>query len=296
MLKWRLLIGIPSIALITLLCWLDANNPFPGIYLMPFFLLCVFFLCDEVLDLLNAGGVHPRRSTVYFGTLTMMILCWLACLRSFPHVREEGWNVAALACLQTLLAMAGGVVIAFIGEMIRFKNPGGITINLAGALFVITYIGMLGCFMIMLRIAYGIGAVLSLVIVTKLCDIGAYTVGRLCGRHKLAPDLSPGKTIEGGIGGLLFAVLGTWITMELLFPYLLRRESNTPLTGLILFGVLVGLTGALGDLAESLIKRDVGRKDSSSNLPGFGGFLDLFDSLLLAAPVAFAMWAYGLIR
>lgn len=297
MLFWRFVIGIPIIALLSLLCYLDAEkSPFPGLYLMPFFLICVYFLCDELLTLFKAGGIRPRRSTVYAGILFMMTLCWLACFRSFSHIQAEGWHVAAHACLLTMLAMAGGVIIAFIGEMARYKEPGGATKNLAGAIFVITYIGMLGCFMIMLRIAYGIGAVLSLVVVTKFCDMGGYTFGRLFGYHKWVPGLSPKKTVEGAIGGLLFAIVGAYLTMNVLFPYIMGRPSNTTLAGLITFGILVGLTGSTGDLAASLIKRDVGRKDSGSIVPGFGGFLDIFDSLLLAAPVAFAMWAFGLIQ
>ena len=293
---------------------------------------------------MNSGGLFPRRSTVYLGTILMMTLCWMSCYRSLPYLRtsqttaysysgdyvareasvvmetnstiaddstqettlntenlfhfqnEEGWKTAALACVHTLLAMAAGVIIAFIGEMFRFKSPGGNTINLAGAIFAITYIGMLGCFMIMLRVAYGVGAVLSLIIVTKMCDIGAYTVGKLLGRHKMSPGLSPGKTVEGAVGGLIFAILGAWFTIDFLFPYWMNQQPNTSWTGLIIFGFFVGLTGMVGDLAESLIKRDVKRKDSGEGIPGFGGFLDLFDSLLLSAPVAFGLWAFKVVQ
>ena len=263
--------------------------------MMPPFFVCVWFLCHEFLALLNAGGLYPRRSTVYAGTLWIMVWCWLA---SYKIQGAGGDDVAAKACLLTLLAMAGGIIIAFVGEMARFKHPGGNTINLAGSIFAIGYLGMLGCFMIMLRIAYGIGAVISLVITTKFCDIGAYTVGRLIGRHKLAADLSPGKTIEGGFGGLAFAVFGAWLSIEVLIPWFNGEEicRGGQWFGLIVFGILVGITGAIGDLAESLIKRDVRRKDSGNTVPGFGGFLDIFDSLLLAAPVAFGLWAFGIVR
>lgn len=296
MLLWRILIGIPIIAAVSLLCWLDASCTIPGTWLMPFYLVATYFLCSEILELLNGAGLHPRHSTVYIGTFWVMIMCWLSCYKTMPHIQEEGWDVAAKACLLTLIAMAAGVIIAFLGEMARFKSPGGNTINLAGAVFAVTYVGLLSCFMIMLRIAYGIGAVLSLVIVTKLCDVGAYIIGRLFGRHKLVPGLSPGKTIEGAVGGIAFAILGAWLTIDVILPYVLERKTDTSFLGLIVFGVAVGLTGGLGDLAESLIKRDVGCKDSGRIVPGFGGFLDIFDSLLLAAPVAFGLWAFGLIR
>ncbi len=294
MLFWRLTIGIPLVALLLFLCYLDDRISVPGAVLLPLFFVCVFFLCKELLDLLRCGGLNPRKSTVYIGVFSMMTLCWFSCYRSFPQVIEHGWDKAASGCVLTLLSMAVGVIIAFIGEMIRYRSPGRHTIDLAGAIFIITYIGMLGCFMIMLRIAYGIAAVLSLVIVTKLCDIGAFTVGKLFGRRKLVPSLSPGKTIEGMIGGLLFSILGSCLVFEVLFPCCFPaqfRSVTTPL-GVLLFGLLVGVTGAVGDLAESLIKRDVGQKDSGKNVPGFGGFLDIFDSLLLAAPVTFGFWAF----
>ena len=306
MLRWRLLIGIPLVALLVLFCWLDAIAPAPGLVLMPFFLVCVFFLCREIMQLLNAGGIYPRRTTIYVGVFGTIVLSWIACCNSMPYIarfehsivdafqnetvdsrgsgatvqeqdraiseasravstarralegaekaletaREraaerndaisdgtasgrvdkktvvdeqtrdgennsveasvefsEGqeWKTAAYACVHILLAIAFGVLIAFVGEMLRFKLPGGHMINLSGAVFAIVYIGLLGSFMVLLRVAYGVMAVFSMALITKMCDVGAYTVGRLVGRHKMAPSLSPGKTIEGGIGGMCFA-------------------------------------------------------------------------------------------
>jgi phosphatidate cytidylyltransferase len=127
-------------------------------------------------------------------------------------------------------------------------------------------------------------------------DIGAYTVGRLIGRRKMAPRISPGKTIEGGVGAIVFScgiawLAGAWITGARV-PWSLPAASQT---GWLVYGLLVGGAGMVGDLAESLLKRDVGRKDSSSWLPGFGGVLDMVDSVLLAAPVAWACWLLGLV-
>ncbi len=408
MLRWRLLIGIPAVAALILLCWLDAISPVPGILLVPIFLVCVYFLCKETLQLLNAGGIYPRRTTIYFGVFGTIVLSWFSCYNSLPLIaelersiaiaiqndaetenaprttsvkttndgeiapepsatetaaqareaeelgrvakaleaarnalkaaesaaehalkrsqkngetaengveiaetvsteiapeptlfafsNENEWKTAAFACVHILLAIAAGVLIAFVGEMLRFKLPGGHMINLSGAIFAIVYVGLLGSFMVMLRIAYGVAAVVSMIVVVKFCDIGAYTVGRLFGRHKMAPNLSPGKTIEGGFGGVAFAILGAWLSTAVIFPLATGEPSQTTWLGVVIYGVTVGLAGALGDLAESLIKRDVMRKDSGTNVPGFGGFLDIFDSLLLAAPVAFGLWAFHVIR
>jgi phosphatidate cytidylyltransferase len=134
-------------------------------------------------------------------------------------------------------------------------------------------------------------------------DIGAYTVGRLIGRHKMAPLISPGKTIEGAFGALAFSCLGAWLAFQFVVPWTAEHSAvamqwSHPWSlwwGWIVFGLLVGAAGMLGDLAESLLKRDVGRKDSSTWLPGFGGVLDILDSLLLSAPVAWACWFFGLV-
>jgi phosphatidate cytidylyltransferase len=141
---------------------------------------------------------------------------------------------------------------------------------------------------------FGIAAIASLAIVVKMCDIGAYTFGRLLGRRKMTPVLSPGKTWEGAVGGLAFACLGSWLALNWLAPALSAGLAPRSAWCWLGYGLFVGIAGILGDLAEPLIKRDVGRKDSSAWMPGFGGVLDLLDSVLFAAPVAFLCWKLGI--
>jgi phosphatidate cytidylyltransferase len=132
--------------------------------------------------------------------------------------------------------------------------------------------------------------------VVKMGDIGAYAIGRLIGRHKLAPRLSPGKTIEGVVGALAFSCLASWAVFRWLTPVWTPSSVRPgPWWGWIAFGLVVSVAGIVGDLAESLLKRDVGLKDSSHWLPGFGGVLDMLDSLLLSAPVAWLLWATGMV-
>ncbi len=135
----------------------------------------------------------------------------------------------------------------------------------------------------------GAGTVLVMfpVLVTWATDTGAYTFGRMLGRHKLIPSVSPSKTIEGATGGLIVAVLGAWAYSQfLLKPF---AQLGLSPTGILLFGLAIGIVGQVGDLAESLLKRDAGVKDSSRLLPGHGGILDRFDSLLFALPVAYLL-------
>jgi phosphatidate cytidylyltransferase len=118
------------------------------------------------------------------------------------------------------------------------------------------------------------------IFVPKMCDTGAYFTGRLFGRHKMAPVLSPKKTWEGAAGGIGLAVV-TAVALDQLGP------SLSGIAAEVGFGVTVGAMGMLGDLAESLIKRDCQRKDASQIMPGFGGVLDVVDSIVFAAPVAY---------
>jgi phosphatidate cytidylyltransferase len=132
----------------------------------------------------------------------------------------------------------------------------------------------------------------SLIAVVKMGDSGAYTVGRLIGRHKMAPVLSPGKTWEGVAGAIGFAMLGAWMVFRLMPGSSTRTEFRWQW---LVYGAIVGVAGLIGDLAESLIKRDAGRKDSSTWMPGFGGILDVLDSILFAAPIAWILWAIELV-
>jgi phosphatidate cytidylyltransferase len=112
------------------------------------------------------------------------------------------------------------------------------------------------------------------------CDSGAYFAGRAFGRHKLFPRVSPNKTWEGAIAGFLAAVLAFALFRHLLLPYLSLRDA-------LACGGIIGIFGQIGDLVESLLKRDAGVKDSSTLIPGHGGVLDRFDSLLFVAPLLF---------
>lgn len=113
-----------------------------------------------------------------------------------------------------------------------------------------------------------------------ICDSAAQFVGLRFGEHKLAPRVSPNKSWEGAVSGFLAALLTAVIAKYLVLPFLSLGES-------LVIGVVVGIFGQLGDLAESLLKRDAGVKDSSAIIPGHGGMLDRFDSLLFVSPILF---------
>ncbi len=125
--------------------------------------------------------------------------------------------------------------------------------------------------------------VLYLIAITKFSDMGAYLTGSLIGRHQMIPHISPKKTWEGFGGALVFSLLASWGLFKLM-PNQLSVLNWTHATAL---GLLLGFAAVIGDLAESIIKRSTGVKDSGNFLPGIGGALDLVDSLLFTAPLLF---------
>jgi phosphatidate cytidylyltransferase len=299
MLRWRLFLGILLAAAVVGLCWLDEwlrrATDVPGLVLFPILLVLVVLASGEILHLAAAAGLRPVPWAVYGGNLLVVAGSWIGSLGG-----QFGWGPHALSTAPmegTVLALSAGVILVFLGEMGRYEKAGGVTANLGAAVLAIVYVGLLSSFLIQLRVAWGVNALLSLLIVVKMSDSGAYVVGRLIGRRKMASKLSPGKTIEGALGALVLACISAWAVFAWLLP---SPDRPAPAAGAcwrwILFGVLVGMAGMVGDLAESLVKRDAGSKESSAWLPGFGGVLDLLDSVLLAAPVGCLLWALGVVR
>jgi phosphatidate cytidylyltransferase len=187
------------------------------------------------------------------------------------------------------LVFALSVLGVFLLEMARYREPGGSVVRIAVGVWVVAYLGLLPSFLAQLRwpregddtlTDRGAAALALAIFVPKFCDIGAYFTGRFLGRHPMTPILSPKKTREGYIGGLVVAVATTVLANAWL-------QVLGGVAAAVGFGVTVGLAAIYGDLAESLIKRDCRQKDASSAVPGFGGVLDVIDSILFAAPVAY---------
>jgi phosphatidate cytidylyltransferase len=290
MLRWRLLLGALLIAALAALCRLDAIADTPGVWLLPVVLVFTILATKELLDLMATAGMNPVRWAVYLVNLFLVALPWI---QSIVHRAEPN---GAHPMPQAALNMVVAVYVIFLIEIARYRQPGGHAANIASGIFAAAYLGFMLALAVMLRMTWGVGALVAWIVVAKMGDTGAYAVGCLIGRHKIAPLLSPGKTVEGAFGALAFSCLGSWLAFTWIVPRSVPESiSPGPWWGWIVFGLLVGLAGLLGDLAESLLKRDVGAKDSSSWLPGFGGVLDIIDSLLLSVPVAWLCWASGLV-
>jgi phosphatidate cytidylyltransferase len=185
-----------------------------------------------------------------------------------------------------LLAVLGGIVLVTVWRLIeqavpsRRRSGASLVRDLSAGVFVQGYVTLLATFTVVLTAAEG-GQwwTLAFIVIAVAADVGAYAFGLMFGKHKMAPVISPKKTWEGFAGGAGASLVGG----VLLSLFML---GNTWWFGLI-FGAAIFLTATLGDLAESLVKRDIGIKDMSSWLPGHGGFLDRLDSILPSAAVAF---------
>ena len=175
----------------------------------------------------------------------------------------------------------------FFCQAVRFGNTGVIT-NCGTNLFAIIYLGLLSSFVLGVRIDFGLWPLLMFIFTVKSSDIGAYTIGKLFGKHKFSPKISPGKTWEGMAGAVIFAAVVGSIFAGVCGIMPVRLGA--------VFGSVFAFLGQLGDLAESMIKRDAARKDSASSLPGFGGILDVIDSPLATAPFAYLFFALVLGR
>ncbi|MBX3266544.1 MAG: phosphatidate cytidylyltransferase [Acidobacteria bacterium] len=186
-----------------------------------------------------------------------------------------------------LLTLALSLIVVIIAETFRFqKDFSKLLAGLGVTVFGVIYIAFLGGFLIATRVGFenvpGLSTKLLLFFFAVIfgSDSGAYFAGRAFGKHKLAPAISPGKTIEGLIGGLLAAAVIAAACSWLFFP-----ELNVWFA--VGLGIVMAAVGVLGDLAESAMKRGSGTKDAANILPGHGGLLDRLDSLLLNAPILY---------
>jgi phosphatidate cytidylyltransferase len=165
----------------------------------------------------------------------------------------------------------------FVLQFIRRDSANAVS-SIAVTLFGLLYIAWFFSFFVKLKfMPDGALMVAFVVLVTKMGDVGAYLVGSTIGKRSLIPRISPQKTVEGTMGGIVFSLVSAIASKTYL--------SGFPYSHLVALGILLGLLTLIGDLAESLLKRDCGVKDSGSALSGFGGMLDLIDSLLFTAPI-----------
>lgn len=245
------LVGIP----IVLLC---IFGPTPLMYLFGFVMMLALNY-----ELANMQGESMQRSFLVFSLFNMAVA--LGC---YTFVTQE---------LGFIFVLINGLVMA---ETV-FTYPKVALPEMMYLAFVNIYCTWLPLHMIPLRLLpQGSWMLMSVFIMVWVCDSGAYFTGYFLGKHKMAPHLSPKKTIEGGVGGVLLTVVAALIIQRFL-PIAPNMLNAVIVALLVAFGAIVG------DLFESYLKRSFGVKDSGNILPGHGGFADRFDSFLMVAPLCF---------
>lgn len=295
MLRYRLTFGPLLIAAVVLVAWLDqwlegrAIGPFwqaiflgrdtapPGVAIFCAAIAISFFASRELSRILKDKGILASRRVNTTAAIAGLLVSTI-----IPA------DVSAVTAVAIVASASGSVLLFSLLFHSRRRGFEGTVAAAGGTLLCFVYLGLMFGFVLAIRRHESAWILLWILLVVKMCDIGAYFTGRTIGRHKLIPWLSPGKTWEGLGGGVLLAAVAGAIGLAALEA---TGQRVPPAWTGLLAGVLFGITGQAGDLIASMFKRDAGLKDSSRLLPGFGGVLDVLDSPLLVAPVAF-WWVY----
>lgn len=244
-------------------------------YAPPFcFLLLVcaasFLAIEEFFSLATQAGLEVFRISGHGSALLL-----LATLYGSATTGSNAWTA--------LLALAASPFVFFALSLCRGNRLATVLPGVAATLLGLIYVSLTLGLLVVVQVSpmsRGLGRqwVFFLLLVVWLGDTGAYYIGRVFGRHPLAPLISPKKTIEGTLGGLLGNLLASVLGKQILL-------SDAALLHLMVLALLMGVVSQIGDLAESALKRGAGVKDSSNLLPGHGGMLDRIDGVLFASPV-----------
>lgn len=264
-----------------------------------------------VLSDLLAGQSHPPRGLVLF--IACLLIGPLAAIELSRIFHASGlatqqWltavaSVAGLSLMYTLPAvaaaehavalLASGMILVIVLSLLTFsrrETVQGVLAATGAVMFAMVYLGFMLGFFLVLRLEHSSWWIVGIILITKSCDTGAYFTGTLIGRHKLIPWLSPGKTWEGLYGGIALSIL-VGVALAGASSWLKDPADHVPLWAGAICGAVFAIVGQFGDLAVSLFKRGASLKDSSHLLPGMGGVLDVLDSPVMVAPVAYWLLA-----
>jgi phosphatidate cytidylyltransferase len=283
MLIHRLLVGSATVIILSSLVYIDQfTAPYHPILLLV--VLGFAAVSTHELTYLFVTEYRPNWHIAYACIFVILLANWFSIhVNNYHTLQSEMRAWMIIICSFVLITLITCIYI-----LSDYDPKRRSTIRLSLYLLSFFYLGICPGFLIRLvwlSPEHYLNLIIAAIAVPKVGDIGAYTVGRLCGKSPLAPILSPKKTREGLFGGICAAVL-TAIAISLLttiFQYGLWEA--------VAFGVIVGTVGATGDLVESMFKRDGEVKDASKRIPGYGGVLDMIDSILFASPVVY-LWFF----
>ncbi len=275
-LNQRLIVSSISIAVVAALIYFS-YIPFVNILIALTIAALAAVGVWEYAQLVKAKGLTPASNLMIIVAVCEVLAFYMT--MAYPELSKL-----------SLLIIVLGFISFFIAH---FGNASNALLHMAVELFGVCYLAVPLSFMLAILYPFSLHAEVQdgrwwlfyLIFVTKVTDVGGYFIGKLVGRHPLAPHLSPKKTWEGAIGGFIFAVLMS-IAMALLGKAFSINSFHLKISEAIWIGMVIGILAQVGDLAESLLKRDAFVKDSNT-LPGVGGILDMLDSLLFTSPVLY---------
>lgn len=265
MLKKRVITALCGIPLLIVTIWFDKPLPWFTILVAVWGLLAVF-------EFYRLVAVSKTRSLTCFG------LIWTLLFILSPHCSYE-------FIVPFLLTSA--IVLPLVWLVLRPKKEGAFS-NWGWMIVGILYVGWLLSYLVALRLDAGRDWVFFALFTIFGSDTLAYFIGRALGRHHLAPSISPNKTWEGAVGGVVGAIV-----VSLLFVIFTSLPLNYAQA--VILGLLVSIFGQFGDLVESLLKRNTGVKESGTLLPGHGGFLDRIDSVVFAGVVVYLYYIFAVL-
>lgn len=308
MLKYRLIFGPLMLGALALILYLDntlgrvkltgtwlqkvflGREYLPaGLLMLALFVVLIILSAREVCGIMRTKGLAADTFLLALSGVTGCVLIYI-----IPLKLDSQSTMAFVATLMAVLFL-----LALVKHNWLRRDPKDAMMTGALTMFAFVYLGVLPGFYVAIRRWHDAWVIAAIILIVKCCDIGAYFTGRAMGKHKLIPWLSPGKTWEGLAGGVLLsalvamglAALGNHLGVEVRGTRMDDPRFATqlifPLFPAFIAGALMGLVGQFGDLTASLFKRDAGIKDSGSSVPGYGGLLDVLDSPIVVAPLAY---------
>ncbi len=283
MLRYRLLFGILMTAFFTAVVifdgWLDGSltastaddKPIQGT------VLCILIALLSVPAQLELSKLSAVKNLKMFIPVSIIASILFA---TYRYWQQEYWHQLVVIRPETyLIFLSVFVMLSLLLYQYISYGTSGVLANCGANYFSILYLGLLSSFFVAMRLDFGLWALLMFVFVVKSADIGAYAIGTSFGKHKFSPKISPSKSWEGmagAVGTAVIVAIGFAVSCDIMVWWLAA-----------IFGLCFAFIGQIGDLVESMMKRDAEQKDSSNNVPGFGGILDVIDSLLVAAPFGY---------
>jgi phosphatidate cytidylyltransferase len=233
----------------------------------PFFIVIIIIALLGLRELYGIAHKQGYRPSYILGSILTLY---------FIYISIYDYDVCSLNYYFANIIITFFIILSFIIQLFR-KDYSKVLNEISITIFGSIYLGYLLSFMLKIEdLPNGNYYLISLLIITWVHDSGAYLIGTKLGKNKIFPRISPKKTIEGSIGGIIFGIAGT---------FALKNWLNLNFNELLFLGLIISIIAQLGDLFESVLKRGSGIKDSGTLFPGHGGILDILDSLIFTAPI-----------